>query len=118
MEVHGKTRTSPTKAPPSKTETFCQPCHDGGTPVAAVTFCQDCQDYLCRDCSEHHRRLKAVKHHVLLDTTPASTPASPSLDNHGNKTSLTCPTHSDKAIEFYCQTHNSAVCGICAVLDH
>lgn len=41
-----------------------------------------------------------------------------STDSHGNKTSLTCPTHSDKVIEFYCQTHSSILCGVCVVLDH
>lgn len=32
----------------------------------AVCFCIDCEDYLCNDCEQFHKRLKATRFHKIL----------------------------------------------------
>lgn len=114
MEVPGRTH-----APKQSSSTFddvtnCQPCRDEGKQVLAKKFCQDCNEYLCYTCCQLHKKVKAVKHHDLLDITTAHG----KLLTSEKTTSPFCPLHHEKVIDFFCSIHNLTFCSVCALLHH
>jgi len=93
----------------STSDINCQPCGD----VKATAFCTDCYEYLCTNCSGHHRKLGITKTHILL--TGDNMPDQPSKDV---KTIQKCPEHRYNQIEYHCEKHNTMCCGDCKSRSH
>ncbi|XP_053388637.1 uncharacterized protein LOC128551747 [Mercenaria mercenaria] len=94
----------------------CEPCLAIGQEIEAHGFCVDCQEYLCKNCYAYHQRIKATKHHQLLDKG--------SMGKHTiqRKDSAVCiekcTLHENKTIEFFCTQHDSLGCTDCITLNH
>lgn len=46
---------------------FCEPCMENDEPNIAVNHCKDCIENLCVDCANIHTKMKATKHHQLIN---------------------------------------------------
>ncbi|XP_053391559.1 uncharacterized protein LOC128554319 [Mercenaria mercenaria] len=94
----------------------CEPCLAVGQHIEAHGFCVDCQEYLCKNCFSYHQRIKATKHHTLLDID--------SMDKHTlHRTDSTvctekCHTHKNESIKFFCTNHEFLGCCDCITLNH
>jgi len=105
MEVGGKI------ADTTRDAELCQPCGDAGHYVIAVKFCSVCKEWLCRSCTDYHRRLRALKSHTLFDKDELPV----TNQNHGQEnTTKYCETHPKELLEYFCPEHKTLYCYQCA----
>ncbi|XP_060571558.1 transcription intermediary factor 1-beta-like [Ruditapes philippinarum] len=113
MEVSGKFGVSSEQ----DSNLYCLPCDRDGLKEPAFGYCKDCEEHLCESCYKHHRKPKPTMNHVLLDKERM-----PQQLKTGNikidQITYFCTKHSDKPLEFYCNTHESNVCYVCVTLEH
>ncbi|XP_060574100.1 E3 ubiquitin-protein ligase TRIM71-like [Ruditapes philippinarum] len=113
MEVSGKFAVSSEQ----DSNLYCFPCDRDGLKEPAFGYCQDCDEHLCESCYKHHRKPKPTMNHVLLDKDRM--PQQLKTGNVKNDQITDCCTkHSDKPLEFYCNTHDSNACYVCVTLEH
>lgn len=112
MEVPGK-KLDPVQicASPTDFKYWCQECLDRY--VSAKKFCQQCQEYFCSNCCEFHKKVKTARKHVLVDILKVDHAKSQSLSP-----TITCSEDTDKVIDFFCPSHNTTVCSVCAFRNH
>jgi len=120
MEVDGKKpdinlpKSSEQVSPP-----LCQICISDGEHIEAEGYCQTCEEHLCETCYKAHRIPRPLRSHVLLNKSQM--PLTQGLILVEPKRSLCtirCTKHPEKYVDFLCKSHDSVVCGVCAVLDH
>ncbi|XP_053383739.1 uncharacterized protein LOC123535818 [Mercenaria mercenaria] len=94
----------------------CEPCLAIGQYIEAHGFCVDCQEYMCKNCFAYHQRMKATKHHNLLDID--------SIDKHTIDSTDSavctekCHIHKNEIIKFFCTNHEFLGCTDCITLNH
>ena len=120
MEVGGKKLDK--DLPNSSDEVLpphCQPCSNDGELLPAEGFCETCAEYLCDTCYKAHTIPTPSRNHVLLDKKQilrnsfnTKVKPKPSL------CTIRCTEHPEEIVKFYCQTHDSVVCGVCALRNH
>ncbi|KAL3890453.1 hypothetical protein ACJMK2_002735 [Sinanodonta woodiana] len=97
----------PTK---SKVDRVCDACSSDGSSVTATGFCVVCEEAMCDDCAKFHSKQKMSKAHSILTMAEL-------LSNPQNLMKLaegfTCLDHEDEKLNFYCNDHKIACCGIC-----
>lgn len=71
----------------------------------AIAFCQQCTRLLCDECLTHHGRQVDTRGHDIIE--------SPRADEL--KKLYHCTTHTDKTLDFFCMTCNTAICQHCQV---
>jgi hypothetical protein len=113
MEVSGKLAVSSEQ----DSNLYCLPCDRDGLKEPAFGYCQDCEEHLCESCYKHHRKSKPTMNHVLLDNERMPQQSKTGNINNDQITDL-CTKHSNKPLEFYCNTHESNVCYVCVTLEH
>ena len=120
MEVGGKKpdkdlpKSSDQELPP-----HCEPCSNEGEHLPAKGFCETCAEHLCETCYKVHTIPKPMRYHVLLDQKHM--PLGSSTTKTKPKQSLCtirCTDHPEEIVKYYCQPHDSVLCGVCAVLEH
>ncbi|XP_060552685.1 uncharacterized protein LOC132713964 [Ruditapes philippinarum] len=97
---------------------FCDPCKTGDEHKlsSAVSYCRYCNEYLCQNCHNVHKQLKATKTHLvkLQDEMP--------LERMSNTTDTDppekCLAHGDQVIDNYCVTHEELCCPQCLATNH
>ena len=87
----------------------CGECELSG-PVEC--YCSDCQSYLCNECVQLHKRLKAFRGHkvVPIDNINAATLQSSQIQY--------CPIHKEEMLKLYCETCSKLICRDCTLVDH
>ena len=87
----------------------CGECELSG-PVEC--YCSDCQSYLCNECVQLHKRLKAFRGHkvVPIDNINAATLQSSQIQY--------CPVHKEEVLKLYCETCSKLICRDCTLVDH
>ncbi|XP_060593629.1 E3 ubiquitin-protein ligase TRIM71-like [Ruditapes philippinarum] len=113
MEVSGKFAVSSEQ----DSNLYCFPCDREGLKEPAFGYCQDCEEHLCESCYKHHRKPKPTMNHVLLDKDRMPQQSKSGNTNNDQITDF-CTKHSDKPLEFYCNTHESNMCYVCVTLEH
>ncbi|XP_060581990.1 E3 ubiquitin-protein ligase TRIM71-like [Ruditapes philippinarum] len=113
MEVSGKLTVSSEQ----DSNLYCLPCDRDGLKEPAFGYCQDCEEHLCESCYKHHRKQKPSMNHVLLDKDRMPQQSKSGNINNDQITDF-CTKHSDKLLEFCCNTHNSNACYVCVTLEH
>jgi hypothetical protein len=99
---------------------FCDPCQrDNKYNFAykiADGFCVDCDEHLCSTCFNIHKRFRVSQHHVLQDNS--STQESKTSGNIKDICVDRCPSHTDKVIEYFCQSCDKLCCSVCIIKGH
>ncbi|XP_045174548.2 uncharacterized protein LOC123535858 [Mercenaria mercenaria] len=94
----------------------CEPCLAIGQQIEAHGFCVDCQEYLCKNCFAYHQRIKATKHHHLVNKDNMDKHAV--IKKESDECTEKCQVHKKEVIKFFCPTHEALGCNDCIVLDH
>ncbi|CAG2197161.1 unnamed protein product [Mytilus edulis] len=84
-------------------DSYCEPCSEEGTPIAAIMFCSDCEERLCKNCVDYHKKFKATKSHHLIDLTSILRSKIPIAKS-------CCEVHQDLPLDFYCTQHDTVCC--------
>ncbi|XP_052794718.1 uncharacterized protein LOC128227859 [Mya arenaria] len=113
MEVPGKKLQA---GPSTANTTYCQPCEQDDEILPAEAFCTVCKEFFCSKCASLHRKQKISRSHNLLDKSNMPTSISGHEDNHGY--TEPCKTHPEESIKYFCSTHQTLICGHCAVQNH
>ena len=117
MEVGGKKPdTDLLKSSDRESTRQCEPCGTDGKRLAAEGYCLTCKDYLCEACYKAHTVPKPCRNHVLLDKSqmPHDT-SDPKAQVKQSPCTSHCTNHPEEIVKFFCQSHNSVLCGVCAV---
>ena len=99
----------------------CGPCSRRKRTRIADYFCQDCPEYLCNDCKDYHGDLAGTRNHTIVSGN--SIPSSVSIalgSGSGAAPSLgiSCDCNKGQAVEFYCNSHQDAICKACKTFHH
>ncbi|XP_045202942.2 uncharacterized protein LOC123556356 [Mercenaria mercenaria] len=95
---------------------LCDVCDKGEKQCKAEGFCVDCQEYLCKECCDYHKKLKVLQSHVLQDINTIS---KTTYKAKGKRIcEEKCSSHSDRVIEFFCQSCDQLGCTICITTQH
>jgi len=97
-------------------EDVCQPCKFEGLHQEACKYCCDCGELLCSSCVAVHGKLKATRHHRIVDKNDRA--ASNVDPGDLNMVSDMCSDHPTEPIKYECVSHESFICGHCAVREH
>ena len=116
MEVDGKKPDMDLpKSSDQETPPLCQICITDGEHLPAHGYCQTCQEYLCETCYKAHKLPRPSRNHVLLDKSQMPVTQ---VEPKQSPCTIECIKHPNEFVKFLCQSHDSVVCGVCAVLDH
>ncbi|KAL3886979.1 hypothetical protein ACJMK2_026935 [Sinanodonta woodiana] len=99
----------------AKVDCLCDPCTSEKRSIIAMGLCVECREYLCEDCINSHKRVRAVKSHRVLSMHDIS--KHPDVITHLNVSS-NCTIHTDKQIEYFCKDHKTVCCVKCSIIDH
>ncbi|XP_052807344.1 E3 ubiquitin-protein ligase TRIM71-like [Mya arenaria] len=113
MEVPGNKLQA---GPSAEDTTYCQPCEQDDEILPAEVYCTVCKEFLCSSCASVHRKLKMSRSHFLLDKSNMPT----SIVGHKDEYECTepCDIHPKESIKYFCSTHQTLICGHCAVQNH
>ncbi|XP_053390561.1 uncharacterized protein LOC128553438 [Mercenaria mercenaria] len=93
----------------------CEPCLAIGQQIEAHGFCVDCQGHLCKNCFAYHQRIKATKHHHLVNKNNMAKHA---VSKESDECTEKCQVHKKEVIKFFCLKHEALGCNDCIVLNH
>ena len=100
----------------SGSEISCDSCVDS-TSGPAVAFCTDCCEFLCKSCSEFHRRsTRTLKHEVHEISEKKNTTFTQSMKPR--EFYCTEPKHESEVLKFYCKTCDQLICRDCVLIKH
>ena len=92
------------------------PCDSCRVQASVASRCIDCERYLCKNCLKTHSNWPDFESHVLLNLEELAKPENQSKAR--GKPRCQKVGHSNKQLEFYCNTCTELVCINCVVLDH
>ena len=84
-------------------------CSSDGCDKAAESFCKSCK-YICPDCYNDHKTVRAMKSHVILTLNEAAT-------MQKNEPPL-CSKHHDERLKLFCEDCSSPICYMCFSVEH
>ncbi|XP_052811118.1 uncharacterized protein LOC128238862 [Mya arenaria] len=113
MEVPGK-KLQP--GPSTADTTFCQPCKQDDEILPAEVYCTACKEFFCSNCARVHRKQKVSRSHTLLDKSNMPTAISGPESKH--EFTESCWIHPEEFVKYFCTTHQTLICGHCAVQNH
>ena len=98
----------------------CASCRSLGEESKPAVYCLDCSEMLCHVCSKIRHTYKQMKHHKFIDVEKAF------KNDDGAKTvsmlseylDLSCDSHPDEAINYYCKDNDVFCCASCRYIDH
>ena len=99
----------------------CGPCSRRKRTRIADYFCQDCPEYLCNDCKDYHGDLAVTRNHTIVSGN--SIPSSVSIalgsgSGAAHSLGISCDCNKGQAVEFYCNSHQDAICKACKTFHH
>ena len=98
---------------------WCSQCRYVEKFIKSEVYCSTCQDSYCGKCSEMLHSFKMNRDHAIIDIK---------VDGENEtvneqavqllQTFLTCSTHPDKSVEFFCNDDESFCCATCMTSGH
>ena len=81
----------------------CDIYEEEGNKVNATNYCLHCEQYICKDCSNYHSRIKATRSHEFTktDNIPKVLPA---MRTSESIEAYICTKHG-RQLDFFCKTH-------------
>lgn len=80
----------------------------------AIAFCVQCNQFLCKECQDHHKKISKSSDHDILPTGERLSKVSES--SAVNKYCLQpffCSAHADEKLKYYCQECKKLICRDC-----
>ena len=93
----------------------CEPCQHDGQTKEAKYLCESCKVYLCFDCTNDHKILKATKFHSVVSAHQPQRIGSAVIKG---TFSILCGCNQKRAVEVYCEKHNEVICPSCKTIKH
>ena len=92
----------------------CEGCVDS-SPI--VAFCTNCLEFLCKTCTDHHRRARKTMKHDLVEVGAKKTG---DFTKNIKPRDFYCtePKHEGEVLKFYCETCQQLVCRDCILIEH
>ena len=109
-----KTTVSTMERAHGKVEVKCDLCSDSGDKAEA--FCRQCAMFICKNCIEHHKKLKILLTHEVASLEDLKQGLAKPIAVKELPTQ-TCPNH-DEPLIIYCFDCESLICHHCTVKDH
>ena len=109
-----KTTVSTMERAHGKVEVKCELCSDSGDKAEA--FCRQCAMFICKNCIEHHKKLKILLTHEVASLEDLKQGRAKPIAVKEPPTK-TCPNH-DEPLIIYCFDCESLICHHCTVKDH
>ena len=103
-------------------ERRCGECEDNDS-GPTVMWCVDCDNFLCKRCSDEHKRMKRLRLHKIM-TIEQFDVQSPDVIFARRHQSDTCKDYSSKTdhkqqpLDFYCKTCNALISQKCTMMKH
>ena len=90
----------------------CATCKSLGKESKPVVYCLDGCETLCHVCLKIHRILSVTEHHkcIVLGAEKNST--------RSQYSDLSCDSHPNEAINYYCKDNDVFCCAVCRLTDH
>ena len=109
-----KTTVSTMERAHGKVEVKCELCSDSVDKAEA--FCRQCAMFICKNCIEHHKRLKPFLTHEVASLEDLKEGRARPIAVKEPPTKA-CPNH-DEPLIIYCFDCESLICHHCTVKDH
>ncbi|KAH3722356.1 hypothetical protein DPMN_065314, partial [Dreissena polymorpha] len=93
---------------------LCGQCFEEKGEIEGVVYCKECEEPLCGNCKQDHARLKALKHHKLIELSDVP----PQDIQELLKRLITCPNHETEGVVYLCKDHDVTCCNKCALAEH
>ncbi|XP_071960002.1 E3 ubiquitin-protein ligase TRIM71-like [Antedon mediterranea] len=78
------------------------------------TYCQDCREYLCQNCSDHHKNYRMFNNHTLHSVEDVQ---SMSVSEINAMHPPLCSIHNEP-LTVFCKICDVAICIHCQLMDH
>ena len=110
-----KTTVSTMERAHGKVEVKCELCSDFGDKAEA--FCRQCAMFICKNCIEHHKRLKPFLTHEVASLEDLKRGRAKPIVVKEDPASVKCPDH-DEPLVIYCFDCDMLICRDCTLRDH
>ena len=87
-------------------------CGNGLDENPAVVHCLDCQCYLCENCLDLHKKVKATKNHQVVSIEEIK------KDVRKLEQKRYCIEHEGEELKLYCKTCQEVICRDCTIVTH
>ncbi|KFM56989.1 Brain tumor protein, partial [Stegodyphus mimosarum] len=95
-----------------KTQIVCTSCKAKET---AVARCTECATFLCPNCVTAHQFMRCFESHTVLSFDEMKGDGDSFTTIHKP---VTCNSHPDEVMKYYCHTCHVPICNECMILDH
>ena len=98
----------------------CASCKSLGRESKPTVFCLDCIKSLCHGCSEIRHTYEQIQHHKCIDieNTFKNGDEAETISMLSKYLDLSCDSHPNEAINYYCKDNDVYCCAICRLTDH
>ena len=110
-----KTTVSTMERAHGKVEVKCELCSDSGDKAEA--FCRQCAMFICKNCIEHHKKLKILLTHEVASLEDLKQGRAKPIAVKKDPASVKCPDH-DEPLVVYCFDCDTLICRDCTMKDH
>ena len=110
-----KTTVSTMERAHGKVEVKCELCSDSGDKAEA--FCRQCAMFICKNCIEHHKKLKILLTHEVASLEDLKQGRAKPIVVKEDPASVKCPDH-DEPLVVYCFDCDTLICRDCTMKDH
>ena len=110
-----KTTVSTMERAHGKVEVKCELCSDSGDKAEA--FCRQCAMFICKNCIEHHKKLKILLTHEVASLEDLKQGRAKPIVVKEDPCSVKCPDH-DEPLVIYCFDCDTLICRDCTMRDH
>ena len=103
-----------------KEQDGCASCKSLCRESKPTIFCLDCLEKLCQVCTESRHTFKLMKHHKYIDIEKAfkNDDGAKTISMLSEYLDLSCDSHPDEAINYYCKDNDVFCCASCRLTDH
>ncbi|XP_054721914.1 LOW QUALITY PROTEIN: brain tumor protein-like [Uloborus diversus] len=95
-----------------KTQIVCTSCKAKET---AVARCTECATFLCPNCVTAHQFMRCFESHKVLSFDELKGGGENFTTIHKP---VTCASHPDEVMKYYCHTCHAPICNECMIIDH
>ena len=98
----------------------CASCKSLGEESKPAVYCLDCLEMLCHVCSKIRHTYKLLKHHKYIDIEKAfkNDDGAKTISMLSEYLNISCDSHPDEAINYYCKDNGVFCCASCLLTDH
>ena len=98
----------------------CASCKSLGKESKPAVFCFDCSEKLCHGCSKSRHTYKPIKHHKCIDIEFCfkNGDEAETISMLSNYLRLSCDSHPNEAINYYCKNNKEFCCASCLLTVH